>query len=288
MKFIVLAIIYTSILGFAQSNDSTINSLYSKENILKFADYLFCEEDFLRAAEEYQKIDEKFRDDKINFKIALSFSIIGEYSKSETIFNRINSNSPLYQQSRLELLKILFLQERFDELRTLNKNEDGEGDVSIQLPIKKLLYFSFLKDQQVPEDFDTFTQPFNDNEKHEIGLLYTLRQNLSIKNPLLSSILSALVPGAGKMYVGEFSDGLFALLSVGLFSFLAYDNFNAGHNFRGWLFTGIAAGFYGGNVYGSYSAAQIHNAQIRYEYNLRLDSFIKSKNYFIPKYDFCE
>jgi TM2 domain-containing membrane protein YozV len=105
---------------------------------------------------------------------------------------------------------------------------------------------------------------------------------------LFASLLSALIPGLGKVYSNEISDGIFSFLATGLLSYLAYDNFKADHRFRGWLFTGLASIFYVGNIYGSYAAAQIFNAQVKYDFNLRLDSFIKSNNYFIPEYDFCK
>ena len=108
------------------------------------------------------------------------------------------------------------------------------------------------------------------------------------KNPLIASVLSAIIPGAGKIYTGDIGDGIFTFLTTGVFTFLAYDNFKAEHNFRGWLFSGLAVMFYGGNIYGSFASAQIHNARIKYEFNLQLDSFIKLKNYFIPQYDFCK
>ncbi|OGU83563.1 MAG: hypothetical protein A2W11_01770 [Ignavibacteria bacterium RBG_16_35_7] len=273
---------------YSQNINSGVKVLHQKENIIKFADYLFCEKDYLRSANEYLRIDEGLRDEKINFKIALSFSTIGDYSTAKNIFRQINESSPYYGSSRLEIMKIFFLEERYHELgeyfrtgRNLNlSTENTSGE--------KLYSLSFLKDQQTIPAFENFVKAFDADEKNEVAALYQLKMNPPNKNPLIASVLSAIIPGAGKIYTGDIGDGIFTFLTTGVFTFLAYDNFKAEHNFRGWLFSGLAVMFYGGNIYGSFASAQIHNARIKYEFNLQLDSFIKLKNYFIPQYDFCK
>ena len=58
----------------------------------------------------------------------------------------------------------------------------------------------------------------------------------------------------------QMNNGFF---SYRIFSFLAYDNFRADHDFRAWLFTGLAAYFYAGNIYGAAAAVQQYNAGIK-------------------------
>ncbi len=49
----------------------------------------------------------------------------------------------------------------------------------------------------------------------------------------------------------EYGDGITAFLLTGLFSYLAYTNFENDHPTRAWIFTALGAGFYAGNIYGS-------------------------------------
>lgn len=281
---VILFIFFALSCGYSQQVDSTINLLHQHKNILKFADYLFCEKDYLRAADEYLRIDEAFRDDKINFKIALSLSAVGNYPYAKNIFTSVKDNSDYYTSAKLEMLKILFLEGRYFELREfIHANHILSNNAAAQ----KLSNVSFLKTEDKIPLYEEFVIPFDSSEEKEISELYFLRVNPQYKNPITASVLSALIPGAGKIYTGEISDGIFAFLTTGIFTFLAYSNFNADHNFRGWLFTALAAGFYGGNVYGSYASAQIHNVKIKYEFNLQLDFFLTSKNYFTQRYDFC-
>ncbi|MCW8960516.1 MAG: hypothetical protein OQK29_03065, partial [Ignavibacteriaceae bacterium] len=78
-----------------------------------------------------------------------------------------------------------------------------------------------------------------------------------------------------------------ALLATGLLAFLAYDNFRANHKTRAWIFTGLGAFFYSGNIYGSIAAAQIFNARVNFEFKEGIKLFLEQENYFLPQYDFC-
>lgn len=277
-----------SLLTFPQNADSSYDSFFQRENIIKFADHLFCEKDFLRAASEYLMIDETLRNEEINFKIALSLSTIGEYTPAKNIFGQIKESSSYYRSSRLEIMKIFFLDEKYSELREFFQADSDNIIIQEESGENKLYYISYLKDTDELPSLNNFVKSFDWDEQDEVQTLYQLKINPQNKNPIKASIFSVIIPGAGKIFSGEISDGILAFITTGLFSFLAYDNFKADHNFRGWLFSGLAAMFYAGNVYGSYASAQIYNARIKYEFNLQLDTFLRSKNYFIPEYDFCK
>ena len=100
--------------------------------------------------------------------------------------------------------------------------------------------------------------------------------------------MSALIPGSGKIYAGEIGDGIIAAIATGLCGYLAYDNFKAKHNFRGWLFGGLSAFFYAGNIYGSAASAQIYNAGIQFDFVNDVKIYLNKKNYFTPEYEFCK
>jgi len=133
-----------------------------------------------------------------------------------------------------------------------------------------------------------FILTFNASQQKTVSMLYDYKFNPPYKNPAWAGIFSAIIPGSGKMYVGEWGDGITGLLITSLFAFLAYDNFKANHNTRAWIFTGIGAFFYAGNIYGSITAAQIFNARIDFEFKNGLNLFLEKENYFLPDYDFCK
>lgn len=89
------------------------------------------------------------------------------------------------------------------------------------------------------------------------------RVDPSTKSPLFAGILSAIVPGLGRVYTGNYGDAAASLFITGIFAYLAYSNFLDRHYQRAWIFTGIAAFFQGGNIYGSVAAAKIYNESQR-------------------------
>lgn len=96
------------------------------------------------------------------------------------------------------------------------------------------------------------------------GLAEELRgwEPLSLRSPRGAGILSALMPGAGQLYVGERRDALTAFLVNGL---LIGSTVALVHR-RAWYpaaATGLAtAGFYAGNIFSAVNAAQRRNRRL--------------------------
>jgi TM2 domain-containing membrane protein YozV len=99
--------------------------------------------------------------------------------------------------------------------------------------------------------------------------------------------MSAIIPGSGKIYTGQYGDGITAFLVTGALVYLSWANFDAHHQFRGWLFSGLAAMFYGGNIYGSAASAQLFNAGVKISLDNELKAYLDDHNYFMPEYNFC-
>ncbi len=89
-------------------------------------------------------------------------------------------------------------------------------------------------------------------------------QNPRYKNPNLAAIMSAVVPSSGRMYAKDFKDGLLSLLFIGTSGFQSYRRFKKSgiESAGGWIYGGIALGFYVSNIYGSFQAAKFYNKKI--------------------------
>lgn len=284
----VLTIVFSSALFLAAQNlDTSSTSLHSFENIIKFANHLFCEKDYLRASLEYLRVDEKKRDELTTLKLGLSYSSLGKYSLASEVLEKINKNSSYCEYAQLEMLKIHFIQNEFSLLKQ-HTYDDYAANPSIKNVSKKLYNVTLLKEKETLPSLEEFLAQFDEDEREDLKNFYYSKQNPDYKSPIKAALFSAIIPGSGKIYTDEIGDGIYAFLLTGLFAFLAYDNFKAEHDFRAWLFTGLSAGFYAGNIYGSYASAQIYNTRIKYEFNFNLDSFLKSKNYFIPQFKLCD
>lgn len=271
MKLTFLILLFSSSL-LAQLN------LQSPENIKRFADYLYCSKDYLRAGEEYDKYYSSVKDDTIQFKSALSYLMTGDLSTASIKMMSINNRSSFYLASRDEIAKINFLEA--EPIITIDS-------ISSE-PVQKLRAISELMMRDELSSMEEVTSSFKGEEKSMILKLYRMKRDAPYKSPLAAGIFSAIIPGAGKLYTGNISDGVVSFLVTSVMGYLAYDNFKAEHNTRGYLFSALTLFFHAGNIYGSVAGAQIYNAEIRYNNNQNLLEYTKQQNYFMRDYGFCK
>lgn len=278
MKNILLLLF--SLLLFQNYSFTQDTDLYSPRNRKLFADFLYCQKDYLRAADEYKEILKLSDVDTLHFKIGLSYLKIGNYDSASVYFNKINVSSLLYNYFRQEYYKTQFHLNHFDIVESGSK---------LYNPVDKLYKFSCLLGYSpLPEEKEKLLSPFDVDERSVVSDFYDRKLNPPYKNELTAAILSTLIPGAGKIYTHEYSDGIYAFLVTGLMSYISYTDFRAHHQFREWLFAGLAAFFYGGNIYGSIASVQIYNAGINFKLNSDMKLYLDDNNYFVPDYDFCK
>ncbi|HCY74804.1 MAG TPA: hypothetical protein DHV28_02700 [Ignavibacteriales bacterium] len=262
-------------------------NFHSPQNIKSFADFLFCDKDYLRAIYEYEKYLSFIDDDTIQFKIAISYSSINDQIDAVEKFKTIKITSPLYEESKIELLKSLYLLNVNSQYFTY-ADEIIESKSRYSINAEKIKNTSrLLLNHELP-DKQIFLFPFDENEKKTLSNFYDRKTNPSYKSGIIAGILSTIIPGAGKIYTKDYSDGITAFLLTGLFTYLAYTNFEHNHSERAWIFTAAGVGFYTGNIYGSIASAQIFNAKINFEFDEGVKLFLQEKNYFTPVYDFCK
>jgi len=276
----LIFILFTS--GFSQQID-----FHSPQNIKQFADFLFCDKDYLRAIDEYEKYLNINDNDTARFKIALGYSLINDQTNALQKFRLIAESSLFYEQSRMERLKSLFLQNA-DSLFYFSADELINSNSPYSNNAHRLTNISLLLINNELPVKEKFLIPFENDQKSILNNFYDSKKNPSYKSEVLAGILSAIIPGSGKIYTKNYGDGITAFLLTGLFSYLAYTNFEHNHPTRGWIFTLLGTGFYAGNVYGSVASAQIFNAKINFEFDEGVKLFLEEKNYFTPVYDFCK
>jgi TM2 domain-containing membrane protein YozV len=254
-------------------------NIFSTGNRRLFADYLYCQKDYLRAVNEYQDITGLAANDTIRFKIGLAYLKMGKYDSASVHFSNVGDNSYFINDAKTEYYKSQFLLGNYDALYRSTDN---------YLHVKQLNTFAFLFDQKDLPSEDILLSPFEGNNKNMVSDFYERKLNPPYKSELTSVILSTIIPGAGKIYTKEYSDGIIAFLVTGLMGYISYTDFKADHKFRGWLFAGLTAFFYGGNIYGSAASTQIYNAQVNFKLNSDMKLFLEDKDYFVPDYEFCK
>ena len=282
MKYrILLVFVLLSSVIFSQQID-----FKSPQNVKLFADFLFCEKDYLRAIDEYEKYLTSIKNDTISFKIAYAFMQMGNYENAIEKFSDINSASTFYESSQMEKLKgYFFINDStsfYSKADSIIKSNSGFSISALKLKNTSLLLGEYLISK------NELLYPFYDDDKKEISDFYEWKENPPYKSEVLAGILSTIIPGSGKIYTENYSDGVTAFILTGLFGYLAYTNFDHNHDFRAWTFTGLSALFYAGNIYGSVASAQIFNARVYLNFKNGVKLFLENHNYFTPAYDFCK
>lgn len=271
-KFIILIILSAEIICGQSFHSPAMRKL--------FADHLFCAQDYIRAIEEYEKYYRITSEDTVLFKIALSYLKLENYDNAASRLIKFTPESEFYYKSRLEYLKSRILARDYLTIKEFADNSSIKNEL-------KLLNMSFLLYDYVMPEEKIFLLPFDGSELNTVTGLYRHKINPPEKSPVIAGLLSAIVPGAGKIYTNQISDGLTAFVLNGLFAFLSYNNFKHDHQFRGWLFAAAGSLFYAGNVYGSAVSAVIYNSRVEQEFYKNAYDFLESKNYFIGEYEFC-
>jgi hypothetical protein len=277
--------------SLVQADSSDTIDYYSPANVLKFADYLYDNGDYLRAAGEYQRYlflsGRNEKADSINYLIAKSFFLGGDYNRCRVYLESLQTKySDLKWSQDIPLLQaiIKFHQGKYSE--SLESAYDYAGNnKNLHRLVKAIDYLNLGKYGRAREqacdgsgysealgrdaDADGDAQTLN-RLCDKINRVDTLR----FKNRFRAGLYSALMPGLGKIYCDRSADGIYSFIIIGLTAWQAYDGFhdNGVDSAKGWIFGALGTGFYLGNIYGSVIAARLYNQKIH-------DSFIRGLNF---------
>jgi TM2 domain-containing membrane protein YozV len=260
-------------------------SYFSLSKRLEFGNSLYREKDYLRALNEYREYLKTEDNDTVQFRFADCFFRIGRFKEAADNFKALSFSPAVSDEARLLYYESVFFQNDFKSFREILARENYLSQ-KYGIQIERLKFASyFLDDSPLPKE-NLILGAFPDSAGSQLSRFYFLKKFPGQKSATTAALLSTVVPGAGKIYTGEIGDGITSLAVTALSAYLAYSNFKADHRFRGWLFTGLAAFFYGGNIYGSAASARIYNARLRIDFDKNVKLFFEQRNYFLPEVGF--
>jgi tetratricopeptide (TPR) repeat protein len=269
---------------------------YSPENILKFADYLYQQGDYERSAKEYERymLSSSHESDKALYRVGLCYRHSEDLNEAISAFQKIINDYP-NEDRKSEILSDLkfsanyqisysyFISGKYKE--SLNHASNLlKDDLTIkqQRKLEIILFLNYLKQRQWQ-----LAKRLSDISLHEssqdqaINRILADLQRLSLdginrkhKSRFLAGLMSAIVPGTGKVYCEQYGNGFFSFITVSSTGFLAYKGFEESgmRSVKGWIFGSLFAIFYAGNIYGSGISALAYNDHIENDIILRLPS----------------
>lgn len=260
------------------SSENTI--ILSDDVLLKVADAFRDEGEYYRAVTEYKRLLILFPDsDKADyafFNIGISYYRGEEYGSAATMFSLLREK---YSDS-----KYILPSHYFEGLsyRKLKKYEEAKSklDVLVHMyPATEYAPRAIVAKSLIGLDEDNAAA-----SKKELGrlikdyptdktatdareALQVLKdyERLPAKSTIMAGALSAVVPGSGYMYAGNYEDGLTAFLINTLFISGTITAIHQRNYTTAYLVGAFGLPFYAGNIYGSANAAKKWNVRVRQE-----------------------
>lgn len=273
--FIVSLIIFSFIPKQIEAQSQ--ENYFSPENILRFADYLFQEKDYIRAAGEYQRYLYCFdtlppNADMIFYKVGLSFRMAKEFEKSIHYFNKVISmseNNSYIDKAYVQIGYIYYLKERYDcSISYLTENFSLLHSADSKEKSNQIIGLNYI----YQKNWDRAVDWYNSLDKKNKAAAFSVRlknlavkgKNLPRKNRFLAGAMSALIPGAGKIYCKRTYDGLTSFIVTVLAGWQAYKGFKEDgiNSTKGWIYGTVFTFFYLGDIYGSVVAVNIYNQNL--------------------------
>jgi len=211
--------------------------MFEPENILKFADYLYCQKDYNAAVNEYRRY--LFLTDSVPEDIPEK--IIDCLVKLKRFAEAINESARLKDITKRDYTKgfVYFLAERYDSSR----NYLSRVGIPYKESVKRLIGLGYSYEFRFAEAGKYIDLP---------------RPPPSYKKPALGGLFS-IFPGGGHFYCGRIGDGLFSFLVVSASAFLSYYYYDRDEDIKFGISLGAAILFYAGNIYGGINAVRNYN-----------------------------
>jgi hypothetical protein len=234
-------------------------NLFDAAHSRQFASFLFNTRQFDQAAIEYERILFYDQDDSIKFELLRSYRLAGQKTFAlQRLHELYVPSSTMSPPIQIEAQKILRENDQ--------KIHSGEYTFAKSEFLSMSLAFETFNQQKWKrKPASLYSIPENTQNAAALAFYQQLNQfsEEQWKNPWIAGGLSAIIPGAGRVYAGDWKNALVSVMFVGINSYQSIRGFrkNGIQSSSGWIFGTIAAGFYIGNIYGSAWTAKRKNQQ---------------------------
>lgn len=256
--------IFTSLILFLLTLTTTesliAQNLLDIEHSRKYGQYLFETRQYKLAIEEWERV--LFfspGDDTARYQLIRALNLGNDYNEARLQIKRIFPD-PVSMPGKyaIEYSKALLIMDSVKSATEIIRDNRF-------LSTSDRLFLQFHLDLNT--DWDKASKAYGLEKEtylkldNRYGDIIHQIDSRKIKSPALAAALSTIVPGSGKIYAGNWKDGLISLFFVGATSFQAIRGYNLYGPKSGFFisYSAIASAFYLGNIYGSFKAAKRHN-----------------------------
>ncbi len=250
----------------------------SADRSMAFADPLFETGDYYRAITEYERV--VFYDPdaaaalRARYQIGMSYYKGGKYSAAARHFRDLAKRYPDGEVGRNAAFMVAEAHYKDDDFKAAIAALDAflAGYPADPTADRALILLGrcHLREGNWTRAAEIFeaVPPGSASGETAAGLARGARKypDVPTKSPVLAGTLSAIVPGAGQLYVGRTGDAAIAFLLNAAFVWAAVEAFDRGNNVTGGILLAFEAGWYSGNVFNAVGGAHKYNRRARQEY----------------------
>lgn len=233
--------------------------LFSTEATLSYAQHLYKSGNYKTAALEFERVYAVDSSENSAFYALKSYRKAGQldvgFKRFSALFGNMASVPTKFAE---EYSHYLIYANRYHEaLEYISEAENLKSDDKTALSSTAFLYLQNWDGA----DSSTSALPNDHPLKKPYERIAKDGAKIKKKSAALAGILSTAVPGLGRVYTGNWKDGLVSLVFVGTMTWQSYAGFNKNgiESGYGWVFGTLATGFFIGNIYGSAKAANTRN-----------------------------
>lgn len=261
-RLALLSLLVVGVITLSYTQESKDSSRLSD-----FARFLEDSKQYEFAAEEYDKLYFLYKDAYYFDKMIRNYRLAGKQDALDIrIKNTPNITGNAIKNYTLSLMNLDDTERAGSFLKSQQQQLSPEEYQKLNLDLL-----------MVQGEYKKAEEQYNTIGIADPQYLQLIKEGKSTKkkSPVLAGVISAIVPGLGRVYAKDYSDGIISFIFVASTAYQAFRRFNKNgvKSPTAWVYSGVSLGFYIGNIYGSVQSTKYYNSIKRQEIN------VKSKNY---------
>lgn len=254
----------------------------AQENIsaeLRFINHMLSRQNYNEALFLLENLQTETNDQKDTVNYLIGWTLYGrkELKPSAHFLSLVSENSPWFEKSRF------FAAYNHAYLRETNKSQELLGlfndDFSEQIvSMKNFQLAGITLLERKLDEFENLAENFTQNfsitasEERRLNEYYNRISEQPSRSPFVAGVMSAAVPGLGRIYAGKTAEGISSFLYVGALLATSWDLYNrlGGNNPFFIISASLSGVFYIGNIWGSAVAVNRVQREFNYEMDQRI------------------
>lgn len=187
---------------------------------------------------------------------------------SAVLLNKVPVTNPFYKKSHFFATYNLAHIHRYNDAQNCLNNISTEDTVSLALKQFSqaglyLLNQDLTQYKNIRNNLNT-DYYFYEQELKEFDNLANRLQLQPKKSVALAGIMSAIIPGSGKIYTNQYGEGIAAFFANAILAAIVVENYNKAGvtNYKTILYGTCFTAFYLGNIFGSMASVKVYKSDI--------------------------